>query len=114
MSSTTEVNWATERVDGRALDVEEVLEVYRSSGLGARRPIGEPGRLADMLANANLVVVARAGGRLVGVARSLSDFCYVTYLSDLAVSAGQQRGGIGRGLIEATRAEAPLAKIVLL
>jgi len=37
-----------------------------------------------MIANANLIVTASDGDLLVGIARSMSDFGYVTYLSDLA------------------------------
>ena len=67
-----------------------------------------------MVGNANLIVTCRIGGELVGIARSISDFSYVTYLSDIAVSCAYQRSGIGRALIEATQKEAPRAKIVLL
>ncbi|WP_432744229.1 GNAT family N-acetyltransferase [Streptomyces sp. JH002] len=102
------------REEGAALDLAEVLEVYRSSGLGERRPVADTERMADMVRNANLVVTCRIDGALVGIARSVSDFSYVTYLSDIAVSAAHQRAGIGRALIEATREEAPTAKIVLL
>lgn len=102
------------REEGAALDLAEVLEVYRSSGLGERRPVADTQRMADMVRNANLVVTCRIDGALVGIARSVSDFSYVTYLSDIAVSAAHQRSGIGRALIEATREEAPTAKIVLL
>jgi len=103
-----------ERVAGADLDVAEVLGVYASSGLGDRRPVGDRARFAAMLANANLVMTCRIGGTLVGIARSVSDFSYVTYLSDIAVAKEFQRSGIGRALIDATRREAPAAKIVLL
>ena len=103
-----------DRVEGAELDLDEVLEVYRDSGLGERRPIGDRDRFAAMLRNANLVVCARASERLVGIARSISDFSYATYLSDLAVSRDYQRAGIGRALIAATKAEAPNAKLILL
>jgi N-acetylglutamate synthase-like GNAT family acetyltransferase len=102
------------REDGASLDLTEVLEVYRSSGLGERRPIADEERVAAMVANANLVVTCRIDGELVGIARCVSDFSYVTYLSDIAVSLPHQRSGIGRALIDATRKEAPQAKIVLL
>ncbi|WP_329136557.1 GNAT family N-acetyltransferase [Streptomyces sp. NBC_01476] len=115
MSGKTERDWKTERVDGRDLGLDEVLEVYRSSGLGERRPAGDRERMATMVREANLVVVARdADGALIGIARSLSDFSYVTYLSDLAVVHGHQRSGVGLALLEATRRQAPDAKIVLL
>jgi GNAT superfamily N-acetyltransferase len=108
------VNWKIERVEGAELDVDEALAVYRSSGLGERRPIEDRGRFTAMLRNANLVAVCRIDGRLAGIARCVSDFSYTTYLSDIAVSLEHQRSGIGRALIEAVRQEAPTAKIVLL
>jgi len=101
-------------VTGADLDLDEVLNVYRSSGLGERRPIEDRERMAAMLRNANLVVVCRVDGELVGIARSVSDFSYVTYLSDIAVARAHQRAGMGRALIEATQREAPGVKIVLL
>ena len=109
------MSWTIERVEGAALDLDEVLEVYRSSGLGERRPADDRERMAAMVRNANLVLIAReSDGTLVGIARSVSDFSYVTYLSDIAVSDTHQRSGIGRALIDATHKEAPTAKIVLL
>ncbi|MBK3647400.1 MULTISPECIES: GNAT family N-acetyltransferase [Streptomyces] len=109
------MSWKIDRVDGAALDLDEVLGVYRASGLGERRPIAERERFAAMLAHANLVLAARDDdGTLLGIVRAVSDFSYVTYLSDIAVIRDRQRSGIGRALIDATRAEAPAAKLVLL
>ncbi|MYY11125.1 GNAT family N-acetyltransferase [Streptomyces sp. SID4919] len=102
------------RENGADLDLDEVLAVYRSSGLGERRPVDDTARMAAMVRNANLVITCRIDGALVGIARSVSDLSYVTYLSDIAVSRAHQRAGIGRALIEATRKEAPTAKLVLL
>lgn len=109
------MSWTTERVEGADLDLDEVLEVYRASGLGERRPADDRDRMAAMVRNANLVLVARdEQGTLIGIARSVSDFSYVTYLSDIAVVRDHQRSGVGRALIDATRKEAPTAKLVLL
>jgi predicted N-acetyltransferase YhbS len=108
------VTWNIERVQGVDLDIVEVLEVYHSSGLARRRPVEDRQRFSAMVRNADLVLCCRLNGELVGIARSMSDFAYATYLSDLAVAGGQQRRGIGRALIDATRAEAAEAKIVLL
>jgi ribosomal protein S18 acetylase RimI-like enzyme len=108
------VIWTIDRVNGADLDVDQVRELYRDSGLGERRPIADRDRFAEMLRNANLVLVCRVDGGLVGIARSVSDFGYVTYLSDIAVARAHQRMGIGRALIEALRKEAPAAKLVLL
>ncbi|WP_199850385.1 GNAT family N-acetyltransferase [Streptomyces sp. CMB-StM0423] len=109
------MHWKTERAAGASLDLDEVLAVYRDSGLGERRPVDDRERMATMVREANLVVVARdEGGALIGLARSVSDFAYVTYLSDIAVVRAHQRAGVGRALIDATMAEAPAAKLVLL
>ncbi|MEK8141887.1 GNAT family N-acetyltransferase [Streptomyces sp. M10(2022)] len=68
-----------------------------------------------MVEHAGLVLVARdEEGALIGIVRAVSDFSYVTYLSDIAVAHGHQRSGVGRALIDATQAEAPGVKIVLL
>lgn len=108
------MTWHIARADGSELDIDEVLAVYRSSGLGERRPVADTARMAAMVRNANLILTCRVANELVGIARSISDFSYVTYLSDIAVSRPFQRSGIGRALIDATRKEAPRAKIVLL
>lgn len=100
---------------GYDLNLEQVLELYRASTLAERRPADDRACLAQMIASANLVVTAWDGERLVGIARSLTDFCYVAYLADLAVRVSHQRQGIGRELIRRTRAElGPNATIVLL
>ncbi|KAB2967387.1 MAG: GNAT family N-acetyltransferase [Thermoanaerobaculia bacterium] len=98
------------------LSIEEFRAVLVESTLGERRPVEESARLGRMLAHANLIVTARdEGGRLVGIARSLTDFAYCCYLSDLAVSRELQKQGIGRGLIEETlRHLEPGAKLILL
>ncbi len=100
---------------GNDLDLDAVIELYRASTLGERRPVDDRDRMASMLARANLVVTAWDGALLVGISRALSDFAYVTYLSDLAVRASHQRRGIGRELIRVTRRESgPEATLVLL
>ena len=103
-----------ERVEGAELNLDEVLMLYRCSGLADRRPVGDRARFAAMVGAANLVVTCREDERLIGIARCVSDFSYVTYLSDLAVARDRQRLGIGRDLIAAVQQEAPQAKVVLL
>jgi GNAT superfamily N-acetyltransferase len=85
------------------LEAGEIVRVLRSSGI--RRPVDEPGRIGRMFANSNLVVSAWDGERLAGLARSITDFSYCCYLSDLAVERDYQRRGIGRALVERTREE---------
>ncbi|MSV29214.1 MAG: N-acetyltransferase [Bryobacterales bacterium] len=99
---------------GNDLDLDQVVELYRSCSLGARRPVDERERMGRMLRNANLVVTAWDGDLLVGIARSLTDFAYATYLSDLAVRETHQRLGIGKELMRITQREGGQARIVLL
>jgi GNAT superfamily N-acetyltransferase len=87
-----------------ALSAEEFLDVLHSSGLAERRPVDDPDRIAAMVAGADLTVTARDGGKLIGVSRCGTDFAYFCYCSDLAVDRAYQKQGIGRRLLEETRA----------
>ena len=84
---------------GNQLDLDVVIELYRASTLGERRPIGDRERFGAMLRNANLVITAWEGTLLVGIARALTDFSHFTYLADLAVRVSHQQKGIGKQLI---------------
>ena len=100
---------------GNDIPVDVVKGLYDASTLGQRRPINDPGTLEAMMQHANLVVSAWDGDELVGISRTLTDFVYVGYLSDLAVHTRCQRRGIGIGLIEHTRAAmGPKSKLILL
>jgi GNAT superfamily N-acetyltransferase len=88
---------------GNDLDLDQVIGLYRSSTLGERRPVDQRDCMAQMIAAAPLVVTAWHGDRLVGIARTLTDTCYVAYLADLAVDRSYQRQGIGRQLVRRTR-----------
>jgi predicted N-acetyltransferase YhbS len=99
---------------GNAFDIDTVIELYRASTLGERRPIDDRERMTLMLRNANLVVTAWDGDLLVGIARGVSDFSYCTYLSDLAVRLSHQKQGIGRELIRRTRELSGKATTILL
>lgn len=98
---------------GNDLDLDDFIRLYEVSTLGKRRPIGDRACMSQMLKNASLVVSAWDGERLVGVARSLSDFCFATYLSDLAVDEAYQRQGIGRELVRRTQEAGGSATIFL-
>ena len=99
---------------GNDLETSAVIELYLASTLGERRPVDDRERMSAMLANANLVISAWEGEHLVGIARSITDSTYCTYLSDLAVHISHQHRGIGRELIARTRAAAPRAALILL
>ena len=105
-----EIIYARESV----LDPDEFIDVLKRSTLAERRPVDDRERIELMCRNANLIVTARKNGLLVGIARSVTDFVYCTYLSDLAVDLAIQKQGVGTRLIKATKEHAPQAKLILL
>ncbi|MCA9295737.1 MAG: GNAT family N-acetyltransferase [Phycisphaerales bacterium] len=85
------------------LSVDAYIDILMRSTLALRRPVDKRHIMERMIAEADLIVTARDdGGALVGLSRSLTDFAYCTYLSDLAVDVRRQKQGIGRELIERT------------
>ncbi|TPL96442.1 GNAT family N-acetyltransferase [Mesorhizobium sp. B2-3-11] len=95
------------------LGIPEFRRVLVESGLGEVRPVDDEARLKAMMEGANLIVTARLdmapldmapldreAKPLIGVARCLTDFSWVCYISDLAVSAKAQGLGIGKGLMD--------------
>lgn len=99
----------------RKLGIDDFLAVLDASGLAQRRPVQNRKRIADMVQNASLIVTARdASGKIVGVARSITDWSYCLYCSDLAVDRAYQGQGIGKTLLAETAAHAPDVKSYLL
>jgi GNAT superfamily N-acetyltransferase len=99
----------------KSITADQFIDLLRRSGLADRRPVDDPVCIASMICNANITVTAWEEDILVGVARSVTDFSYCCYLSDLAVDRCYQRKGIGRKLIVCTQNElGPRCKIVLL
>jgi GNAT superfamily N-acetyltransferase len=94
--------------------VDQVIELLIASTLAERRPVDNRPRMQAMLQCSNLVITAWEKDQLVGIARSVSDYSYCTYLSDLAVRKSHQKCGIGTRLIQSTQAAAPMATVVLL
>ena len=90
------------------LDVAEFRRVLVESTLGETRPVDDEVRLRKMLSGASLVLTARLdveGKPLIGVLRAMTDFAWVCYISELAVSQSAQGLGIGKGLMDAARRE---------
>jgi N-acetylglutamate synthase-like GNAT family acetyltransferase len=93
-------------------DTEPIIDLYESAGLN--RPTTDKDRIAKMYANSNFIVSAWDADKLVGIARSLTDFCYCCYLSDLAVRQEYKHKGIGKKLIALTKEKIGEQTILLL
>ena len=100
---------------GRKITVDEFIDLLKRSTLAERRPVDDRNCIEAMLANANLLCTAWNGGKLVGAARSVTDFEFCCYLSDLAVDTAYQKKGIGKKLIALTQSRlGPKATLILL
>lgn len=98
-----------------AITVDQFATLLIASTLGERRPVDDRECLQGMLDNSNLSVTAWHNGELVGIARSVTDFHYACYLSDLAVSDTHQQLGIGKQLQRLTQQQlGPRCKLILL
>ena len=99
----------------RKITPVQFVDVLRRSTLAERRPVEDAGRISDMLTHANLLCTAWDGDVLVGVSRSVTDFSFCCYLSDLAVDVAYQKKGIGKRLVQLTQSRLhPQCKLILL
>ena len=97
------------------ITTEEFIEVLKTSTLAERRQINDLKCMKGMVENSNLTVSAVYNERLIGVARSVTDFHYCCYLSDIAVDTKYQNKGIGKELIRITRQQlGKRCKLILL
>ena len=80
------------------ITIEQFIELLESSTLSERRPADDRSCIEGMISNSNLMISAWDNNELVGIARSMTDFHYACYLSDLAVSKKYQKIGIGKQL----------------
>ena len=93
----------------------QFIQLLHNSTLGERRPVDDEECIDGMLANSNLIVSAWHQQTLVGIARSMTDFHYACYLSDLAVCQTQQNKGIGKQLLKLTAQQLkPSCKLILI
>lgn len=96
------------------VSADQFIELLRRSSLGERRPIDDRECMEGMVNNSNLMVTAWDGENLIGIARSMTDFHYACYLSDLAVDKNYQKSGIGKRLLKVTQEQlGPKCKLLL-
>jgi predicted N-acetyltransferase YhbS len=99
----------------RQITEDQFIDLLNRSTLAERRPVNDRKCIRAMLEHGNLLCTAWDGEQLVGVARSVTDFEFCCYLSDLAVDEQYQKQGIGKELIRLTRSRlGSKARIILL
>ncbi len=99
----------------REISPRQFVHLLKRSTLAERRPIDDAECVDRMLRHADLLVTAWHSDQLVGVARSVTDFAYCCYLSDLAVDVAFQKAGIGKRLMRMTKEQlGPRCKLILL
>ena len=81
----------------------QFVGLLKRSRLAERRPIHNSECMEGVVKNSNLVVSAWDGDELIGIARSVTDFHYACYLSDLAVDQKYQTKGVGKKLLALTQ-----------
>ncbi len=97
------------------INVMQFIELLNKCTLGERRPIDDIDCIEGMLTHADITVTAWHRDKLVGIARSVTDFNYACYLSDLAVDEAYQNLGIGKHLQQITQDQlGPKCNIILL
>jgi ribosomal protein S18 acetylase RimI-like enzyme len=99
----------------QTVSVDEFRSLLLRSTLSERRPIGDVDCLRGMLDHSDIIATCWSQNFLIGIARSITDFNYSCYLSDLAVDVDFQKQGIGTQLISLTQSMlGPHCKIILL
>ena len=97
------------------ISTEHFIDLLTRSTLGERRPLEYKKCIEGMISNSNLIISAWENDNLIGIARSVTDFHYACYLSDLAVSKSYQKKGIGKQLQIMTQEQlGPKCKIILI
>ena len=96
-----------------SISTEQFVDLLSRSTLGNRRPIDDRECMEGMINNSNLMLTAWDKKKLIGIARSMTDYHYACYLSDLAVDRDYQGRGIGRKLQSLTQEElGPKCKLI--
>jgi len=99
----------------KSVTAGQFIDLLTRSTLAERRPVDDFQCMQGMIENSSLLVTAWRNETLIGVARSMTDFHYACYLSDLAVDSCYQRQGIGKRLQQLTQQQlGPKCKLILI
>ncbi len=93
---------------------EELVELYAEVGWSAYTR--DPQRLKGAIDASHLVITARSDeGKLVGLARTVSDGLTIAYIQDVLVAPSFQRAGVGGALLdEVLRRAIDVRQVVLI
>ena len=80
--------------------IQDIINLYKISFVEFPRPVDDEIRMKKIFDHSSIIACAYSNNRLIGICRALSDFGYVTYISDLAVDPDYQRQSIGKTLIK--------------
>ena len=83
---------------GNSPTLDDALALYGAVGWASY--LRDPERLGRALGGSLLVVTARDGDRLVGLARVVGDGASIVYVQDVLVHPDYRRLGLGRRLVE--------------
>ena len=86
-----------------SVSAADFLSLLKSSTFGERRPIDDLECIKGKLKNSKLTISAWDKNKLVGISRSVTDFNYCCYLSDLYVDKEYQGQGVGKELLNITK-----------
>ncbi len=104
-----EIHYSSEKKQS----AKDIAEVFKKSGI--KRPAEDLDRIQRMAENADFLITAWSGDKMVGVARGITDYSYCCYLSDLAVDLDYQKHGIGTELVRRVQETiGPQCSLVLL
>jgi len=83
--------------DDDTIDETELVRLYSAVGWVAYTQ--DPESLIRAVSNSTYVATARCEGKLIGLARGLSDDVSIFYLQDILVHPDHQRTGVGKSLL---------------
>lgn len=83
--------------------LNELMDLFSCSDYFPIENKNDSERILKMFRNADIIATAWDEDKLIGLARSISDFCYCCYLSDLCVRNEYKRKGIGKELVNLTK-----------
>jgi len=76
---------------------EEVQALFNSTGLIKLQPLS---RLLGAITGSSAYITARAGDKLIGFGRLLTDYHSIAYINYMAVDPAYQRKGVGKAILE--------------